>query len=81
MLSCPSIACIMRKLAPPSSRCVAKEWRKVCGLMLFVIPAAAASSFMKWNTIMRESDFLRRSLMKTKSPYPAFIFMRSRSMR
>ena len=36
-----------RKLAPPSSKCVAKEWRKVCGLIFFFRPIRAASSLMK----------------------------------
>src|SRR5208282_5460934 len=28
----PSISCTARRSAPPSSRWVAKQWRKVCGL-------------------------------------------------
>ena len=44
--SCPSICCMARKLAPPSSRCVAKLWRKVCGLTVFFIPAKAHKSLI-----------------------------------
>ena len=36
MLSCPSMACMARRLAPPSSKWVAKVWRKVCGEIFFV---------------------------------------------
>lgn len=38
---------IARRLAPPSSKCVAKEWRNVCGLIFLVIPAISASSLMR----------------------------------
>ena len=37
MLSWPSISCTWRMLAPPSSRCVANEWRKVWGLIRFYL--------------------------------------------
>lgn len=33
------------RLAPPSSKWVAKVWRSVCGLMFFVMPASAAYIF------------------------------------
>lgn len=35
-----------RRLAPPSSRWVAKEWRNVWGLIFLVMPAFSASSFI-----------------------------------
>ncbi len=39
---CPSIICMALSGAPPSSKCVAKEWRSVCGDIFFVIPASLA---------------------------------------
>ena len=64
-LDCPQVG-------PASSRCVAKECRKVCGLIVFLMPAIPASSLMIWNTMMREM-FLPNRLMNTKSSYPGLI--------
>lgn len=40
MFECPSIDWTLRKSAPLTSRSVAKEWRKVCGVIDLVIPAS-----------------------------------------
>ncbi len=53
-------------LAPPSSRWVANEWRKVWGLMCFVMPARAAACLMMVKSITRVS-LPPRLLRKTAS--------------
>ena len=68
MLSCPNMAWMARRLAPPSKRWVANECRNVWGLMLFFSPMRSANSFIIWNTMMREMFFPNR-LMNTKSSY------------
>ena len=42
MLACPSSSCTVRRSAPRSSRCVANEWRSVCGPIVFGISPALA---------------------------------------
>ena len=39
--SWPSSSCTTRRSAPPSSRCVAKEWRRVCGETPPAVPRAS----------------------------------------
>ena len=60
--SWPSMLCMARRLAPPSSRCVAKECRKVCGLIVFFSPVRSANSLMIWNMVMRDMRFLKCAL-------------------
>ena len=45
ILACPSSSCTTRRSAPPSRRCVAKEWRSVCGETRPLSPAEAAARF------------------------------------
>ena len=53
MLSCPSRVCITLSDAPPSSSAVAKECRRVCGDIVFLIPAMAAYCFIIMNIMVR----------------------------
>ena len=57
MLSCPSMTCTARRSAPPSTRWVAKECRKVCGLIVWLHPAFRARSWIIRKTITRVSCF------------------------
>ena len=41
MSAWPSISCSERRSQPPASRCVAKVWRSVCGLIFAARPGAA----------------------------------------
>ena len=76
--SWPSIICITRKFAPPSSRWVAKEWRRVWGLIFFFIPAFLANSFIIISIIVRVNLEPYRFRNK-KSSLPGFIFSLLRS--
>ena len=45
---------MVRRSAPPSSRCVAKLCRRVCGPMRFLIPAFAAALLQAYQTVLSE---------------------------
>lgn len=42
----PSIICTERRSAPCERRCVAKEWRRLCGETSCLMPAARVASLM-----------------------------------
>jgi hypothetical protein len=48
-----SISWTARRSAPPSSRCVANEWRKVCGCTSFLTPAFLAYAWTIFQIAMR----------------------------
>ena len=60
MLSWPSICWMARRLAPPSRRWVAKEWRRVWGEIVLAMPALSASLLIIVNIIWRVSLLPRR---------------------
>src|ERR1022692_4275894 len=43
---------MVRKSAPASSRCVAKQWRSVCGWTRFFKPARWAACLTAWKTLL-----------------------------
>ncbi len=71
MLAWPSISWIARRSAPPPSRCVAKEWRRRCGLTGFSMPARAAADLTITQRVFRDMA-LPRSVMNSSLPVFGF---------
>ena len=78
MSSCPSISWMARRLAPPFSRAVAKEWRRVCGETVFSMPASRAVFFIIISIMVRVRCAPRR-FRNTYSSSPGLMFMTLRS--
>ena len=55
ILACPSNSWTIRRSAPPSSRCVANEWRRVCGLTRSASPAVRAAALTAAHACCRAS--------------------------
>ena len=70
MSAWPSISCTARRSAPPSSRCVAKLCRSVCGVTGFSIPAFSTYFRRIFHAPMRESGRPRALRKSRPSPAP-----------
>ena len=65
MSTCPSMACTARRSAPRSTKCVAKEWRSLCGEMCLRMPAArawASMIFQKLCRVIRRPSRVKKTL-------------------
>ena len=69
MDSCPNIICIDRKSAPFSSKCVANECLKVCGLIVFPKFILAANPLIIVKIMARVSCFPRRFKKRVSSKF------------